>query len=72
MTPSVFSNIRHEMKDQSSVVQNILKRKVDKLSERQCRPLRIGSRIIFGTVDGGELPKFVFEVLSKKLCEGKT
>ena len=62
--PSVVSCIKREMKNHSARVQNRLNGKLDKLSERQDRPLRNGSHSNVVIMDGHELPKFLLDILS--------
>ena len=62
--PSVDRSIRRQMRNHSTMVQNRLNEKLIKLSERQDRPLRNGSQINVGIMDGGELPNFVLDILS--------
>ena len=64
LMPSVVGSIRREMKNHSAMVQNRLNEKIDKLSERQDRPLRNGSHSNVVIMDGRELPKFVLDILS--------
>ena len=61
--PSVVSSTRCEMRNHSAMVQNRPNKKLDKLSERHDRPLRKGSYSNVVIMDGGEHPKFVFELL---------
>ena len=61
--PSLVSSIRHEMRKHSATVQNRLNGKLDKLSERQEIPLRSGSHSNVVIMDGGEIPKFVLDIL---------
>ena len=61
---SVVGSIRLEMRNHSARVQNRLNGKLDKLSERQDRPLRNGSRSNVVIMDCRELPKFVLDILS--------
>ena len=60
---SFDSSIRHEMSKRSALVQIRLNRKLDKLSERQERPLRNDSHSTIVIMNGGELPKFVLDIL---------
>ena len=46
LMPSVVSITRREIRNPSAMVQNSLNRKLDKLPERQNRPLRNGSHSI--------------------------
>ena len=62
--PSVVGSIRREMRNHSAMVKKRLNGKLDKLSERQDRPLRNGSHSNAVIVDGRELPKFVLDILS--------
>ena len=64
LMPSVVSCIKREMRNHSAMVQNRLNGKLDKLSERQDRPLRNGSHRNVVIMDGRELPKFVLDILS--------
>ena len=64
MMPSVVSSIRREMRNHSAKVQNRLNGKLDKLSDRQDRPLRNGSHSNVVIMDGLELQKFVLDILS--------
>ena len=62
--PSVVSCINREMRNYSAMVQNRLNGKLDKMSERQDRPLRNGSHSFVVIMDGRELPKIVLDILS--------
>ena len=62
--PWLVGSIRREMRNQSAIVQNRLNGKLDKLSERQDRSLRNGSHSNVVIMDGSELPKFLFDILS--------
>ena len=64
LMPSVVSCIKREMRNHSAMVQNRLSGKLDKLSERQHRPLRNGSHRNVVIMDGRELPKFLLDILS--------
>ena len=64
MMPSVVSSIRREMRNHSAMVQNRLNGKLDKLSDRQDRPLRNGSHSNVVIMDGLELQKFVLDIIS--------
>ena len=64
LMPSVVSSIRREMRNHSAMVQNRLNKKLDKLSERQERPLRNSSHSNVVIMDDSELPKFVLDILS--------
>ena len=64
LMPSVVGSIRREMRNHSAMVQNRLNGKLDKLSDRQDGPLRIGSHSNVVIMDGRELPKFVLDILS--------
>ena len=64
LMPSVVGSIRLEMRNHSAIVQNRLNGKLDKMSERQDRPLRSGTHKNFVIMDGRELPKFVLDILS--------
>ena len=64
LMPSVVSCIKREMRGHSAMVQNRLNGKLDKLSERQDRPLRNDSHSNVVIMDGPELPKFVLDILS--------
>ena len=61
---SVVSCIKREMRNHSAMVQNRLNGKLDKLSEREDRPLRNGSHSNVVIMDGRELPKVVLDILS--------
>ena len=63
LMPSVVSIIRREIRYHSAMVQNRPNGKLDKLSERQNRPLRKGSKSIVVIIDGSEHPKFVLHNL---------
>ena len=56
---SVVGSISREMRNHSAMVQSRLNAKLDKLSERQDRPLRKGSQSNVVIMDCHELPKFV-------------
>ena len=60
----VVSSIRREMRNHSAIVQSRLIGKLDKLSERQDRPLRNRPHINVVVMDGGKLPKFVLDIIS--------
>ena len=62
--PSVVGSIRREMRNHSVLAQNLFNGKLDKLSERQDRPLRNGSNSNVVIMDGRELPKFALDILS--------
>ena len=64
LMPSVVGSIRREMRNHSAMVQNRLNGKIDKLSERQDRPHRNGFHSNVVIMDGRDLPKFVFDILS--------
>ena len=64
LIPSVVGSIRCEMRNYSAMVHNRLNGKLDKLSERQDRPLRNGSNSIVVIMHGRELLKFVLDILS--------
>ena len=61
--PSVVSSITREKLNHSAVVQIIHCGKLDKLSERQDRRLRIGYHSNFAVMYVGDLPMFVLDVL---------
>ena len=71
LMPSNLCRFRREMRNHSAMVQNKLNRKLDKLSERQDRPLRNDSHSNVVIMDGLELPNFVLDIqwclLDKKL-----
>ena len=60
---SVVSSIRREIRNHSAMVQNRLNGKLDKLSERQDKPLRNGSHGNVLMMDCGEFLKSVLDVL---------
>ena len=64
LMPSVVSCIKREMRNHSAMVQNRLIGKLDKLSERQDRPLRNGSHSNVVIMDGREFPNFALDILS--------
>ena len=64
LMPSVVGSVKREMRNHSAMVQNRLNGKLDKLSERQDRPLWNGSHSNVVIMDGRELPNFVLEILS--------
>ena len=64
LMPSVVSCIKREMRNHSAMVQNRLIGKLDKMSEKQDRPLRNGSHSNVVIMDGRELPKFVLDIIS--------
>ena len=64
LMPSNLCRFRRDMRNHSAMVQNKLNEKLDKLSERQDRPLRNDSHSNVLIMDGLELPKFVLDVLS--------
>ena len=64
LMPSVVGSIRREMRNHSEMFQNRLNGKLDKLSERQDRPLRNGSHSNNVIMYGRELLKFVLDILS--------
>ena len=61
---SVVNIIRREKKNPSSMVQNRLNGNFDTLSERQNRQLRNCFQSNVEIMDGGQIPKFVLEILS--------
>ena len=63
LMPSIVSCIKREMRNHSAMFQNRLNGKLDKLSERQDKPLRNGSHINVVIMDGREIPKFVLDIL---------
>ena len=64
LIPFVVGSIRREMRNHSAMVEKGLNEKLDKLSERQDRPLRNCSHSNVLIMDGRELPKFVLDILS--------
>ena len=61
--PSVVSSISLEIGTHSTVNQNRQNGKLDKLSERPDRPLQNLSHSNVIIMDGGELPRYVLDVL---------
>ena len=64
LLPSIVYSIGKDMKDLSGLISRRLNDKLAKLSKRQDRPLRNGSHNNVITLDGVELAKLVFDVLS--------
>ena len=83
LMPSVVGSVRREMRDHSAMVQNRLNGKINKLSERQDRPVRNGSHTNVVTMDGpvrdkfnevhflGDVWKLVRELRENKMEGGK-
>ena len=63
LMPSAVSSIRCERKNHSAMVRNRLSGKLAKLSEGQDILLRNGSHSKVAIMDGGQLPKYVLDVL---------
>ena len=61
---SVVTSSRREITNHSAMVKNRLNGKLDKMSRRRDRPLRNSSHSNVVITDGGELPKFVLDLLS--------
>ena len=64
LMPSVDAKIKFEMRNHSTMVQNIFNGKLDELSEKQDRPLQNGFHSNVVIMDGSEFPKFELDILS--------